>query len=378
VGTRLDLAALILTTFLWIIPHRSPLWGWGVQAGLSALFAGLGLAAVPRLARSDRRVPATALAVLALAPLGYLGASWPFLTYITPLASGLLLLAMALVWMIAALWVEPRRDDEDLWRPLVAGAVLFLTAALERVLGTEQTSMAWCLEALALVWLGLRGRAWLRGCGYVVGVLGAIWLLVRLGTDQGWRNNQLPVFNPDGLRNLVSLAALIAIAGLLGRAHRRADSAGDLVGKLWTAGANLLTMLWSAAEASHVARALHDTGGRWARPPSLVGLSPRQETVMLTSVLMSLAWLVQATILLTLGWRGADPFLRWLGLGLFGFTVAKFLLFDLAAVDVFWRFLIAILVGAALLGVSYLYQRRARRAAGASGSAPPSASPPSA
>jgi uncharacterized membrane protein len=56
--------------------------------------------------------------------------------------------------------------------------------------------------------------------------------------------------------------------------------------------------------------------------------------------------------------------MRWAGLGLAGITVLKFLVVDLQAVDVFWRFLTAIVVGAALLGISYAYQRRARSASG--------------
>ena len=363
---RLEFGALLLTSLTWLLAFAQLRWGWGVQLGLSALFAGLGLTALPRFARSGERAPALVLAVVVTAPPGWLAASWPFIAYVSPVHGGLLLLGMALVWMAAAWWAE-RGASEDLWRALVAAAVLFVTTALQRALGPDQAPMAWCLEAAALVGLGLRGRSWLRFCGYVVGLLGAAWLLARLALDQGWSNALVPVLYPDGLRNLVSLAALVAIAALVGR--RGADLGGPerLVGRLWTIGVNLLVLGWAALESSHVARALHGTGGHWARPPAITDLPSGQQMMMLGAVMTSLAWLVQAVVLLALGWRQADAFLRWLGLGLFGFTVVKFLLVDLAAVDFFWRFLIAILVGAALLGVSYLYQRRAR----ARGSAPP-------
>ena len=48
-------------------------------------------------------------------------------------------------------------------------------------------------------------------------------------------------------------------------------------------------------------------------------------------------------------------------MGLVGITVLKFLIVDLATADPFWRFLTAILAGAAMLALSYVYQRRARR-----------------
>lgn len=66
--------------------------------------------------------------------------------------------------------------------------------------------------------------------------------------------------------------------------------------------------------------------------------------------------------LLVVGWMRRSAFLRWSGLGLTGITVLKFLVADLQTVDVFWRFLTAIVVGAALLGISDAYQRRTRNA----------------
>lgn len=369
---RLEFGALLLTSFTWLLAFAELRWGWSVQIGLSALFAGLGLAALPRLTRSGERAPALVLAVIVTVPLGWLAASWPFIAYTTPTGSGLLLLGMALVWTAAAWWTE-RSVAEDVWRALVAAAVLFVTIALQRTLGQDQTPMAWCLEAAALVWLGLRGRSWLRFCGYVVGFLGAVWLLVRLALDQGWSNSLVPFLYPDGLRNLASLAALISIAILAGRRSAALAEPERLLGRLWTAGVNLLVLAWSALESGHVARALHGTGGRWTQPPSITDLPSGQQLMMLAAVMTSITWLVQAVMLMALGWRQANAFLRWLGLGLFGFTVAKFLFFDLAAVDVFWRFLIAIMAGAALLGVSYFYQRRAH----SHGSAPPpEANPP--
>jgi len=83
----------------------------------------------------------------------------------------------------------------------------------------------------------------------------------------------------------------------------------------------------------------------------------------LGAVFASAAYTIQAGVLLALGWRSGSAFLRWLGLGLFGLTVLKFLVVDLQNADVFWRFLTAIAVGAVLLVVSYLYQRRARERA---------------
>ncbi|MBI5709549.1 MAG: DUF2339 domain-containing protein [Candidatus Eisenbacteria bacterium] len=360
----LDLATLLLTTSTWLLSYHDLRWGWGVQAGLCALYAGLGLAALPRLAAEPGRVRAVHVAVVTLAPLAFLAAAWPFIVYVTPAAGGALLAAMALAWLLAAVWVEPRRADEQLWRPLIGAAVVFLTAALQRAVGTESTPMVWCVEGFALVWIGLRWRGWLRACGYGVAFLGALRVFVMLATDTGWSNDLMPVLYPGGIRNLAALAALVATAVVIGRRRAALSVTERTVARLWTAGVNLLVLVWSAVEASHLAHALHGTGGRWARPPSITGLPAAQEMRMLAPVVTSAAWVAQAIVLLALGWRQDEAFLRWLGLGLFGFTVVKFVFFDLQNVDVFWRFLIAIVVGAALLAVSYLYQRRVRLGGG--------------
>jgi uncharacterized membrane protein len=81
----------------------------------------------------------------------------------------------------------------------------------------------------------------------------------------------------------------------------------------------------------------------------------------LGAALTSAAWLVEALVLLALGWTRSVAFLRWAGLALIGATVLKFAFYDLASADVFWRFLTAIAAGAAMLAVSYAYQRQARR-----------------
>jgi uncharacterized membrane protein len=46
---------------------------------------------------------------------------------------------------------------------------------------------------------------------------------------------------------------------------------------------------------------------------------------------------------------------------LVGITIVKFVVADLQRVDIFWRFVIALGVGAVLLVVSFVYQRMARR-----------------
>ena len=72
---------------------------------------------------------------------------------------------------------------------------------------------------------------------------------------------------------------------------------------------------------------------------------------------------MQALLTTAIGWwRASSAFLRWMGLALVGLTAFKFVFSDLAGADPFWRFLTAIVAGAAMLGVSWSYQRKKRGA----------------
>jgi uncharacterized membrane protein len=344
----IELLALGFTTFTWLSNFATFHWGWGVEMGLVGLYVVLGLAILPRLVALRDRVRPAELAVVALAPMLLVAVSWPFLAFILPTSSAMLLMMLAVVYLLAALWIEPRRTEEDLWRPLTAAATIFLAAALERATGVEGVAMAWAFEGLALVWIGSRGpRTWLRVCGYAIGALGGLWLMGTWTLNDMWRGGAHPLFDAAGARDLATLVALLLISILSARAARGArESTEEVVARMWTVGVNLLFVVWSAQVAPRAAALLSGEAGPPAR--------------MLAAGLTSGAWTVQAAILVALGWRQGSAFLRWLGLALLGLTVLKFLIGDLQQVDVFWRFLSAVAVGVVLLAVSYVYQRRVR------------------
>jgi uncharacterized membrane protein len=102
----------------------------------------------------------------------------------------------------------------------------------------------------------------------------------------------------------------------------------------------------------------------WTEADRLARTLGAPRVAMLQAFLASALWTLQAAVLVVAGWRRRSPFLRWLGLCLLGLTVLKFALADLARVDVFWRFVSAVLVGVTLLAVSFFYQRRMRRERG--------------
>ena len=76
---------------------------------------------------------------------------------------------------------------------------------------------------------------------------------------------------------------------------------------------------------------------------------------------LSILWVVYAAGMILVGVRRQSAPLRWQALGLFGLVVVKVFLFDLSYLDKFYRILSFLILGIALLVVSFLYQRRTAR-----------------
>ncbi|MGE5176994.1 MAG: DUF2339 domain-containing protein [Hyphomicrobiales bacterium] len=495
----LVLLSLVMTSLAWPMNLPPGVWGLPTQLALSAIYTALGIAPVIRLVRSPDPIRRADLAVVALAPILLLVESLPFFGANPGSVSGALLAGLGVLNLAAALWVDARRSERDLWRPLTAIGVIFVTAALERLLAKEDLALAWTVEGAVLVWLGLAPRggwfrflgygvsalavlrllfasgsydptaggglgivngtairdllcviaflavsdriarrrehlsarepsfptvwlvlvnalvmiwifrespyvarliatpaappspagglsgpwggaisprlplvvaAWLvqagallllaarsramaeRVVGYAVGAIAFLTYLETILSGSYWRPGQPPIVYPAGLLLALSVTLCFLMAGYLSRRRETLGASERRTPEVATIAANLALLLWTAREAGHVASAL--TPG--------VALAPaeRDAAATLAAVLLSAGWVAQAGALFALGWARRSSFLRWLGMGLVGLTLLKFLLFDLQRVDVFWRFVVALGVGAVLLLVSFLYQRRMR------------------
>lgn len=508
----LDLSALFLASVTWVGSHPRGDWGWPITIGLAGMFTALGLAPLPRLVRTEGRVRPIDLAVIVVAPLGFIASSWPMLALANARLVAMLLFALAAFYAAAATWVDQRRPERDLWRPLTGAAIAFLTAALERALGTDYTPLAWSVEGALLFSLGLAPRAgWLRLLGGLALALGAMWgfgqvaesigqlvlpgsplavrtivivvavllvghLLARrrdqltsserhlpecvvgighlllalwftheawatarafegpngawqlppsiarppgsvrasaltlaictfawtvqaawlawagarkrrvalrimaamlLGfamivsflalavLDDPWSRDWLPVLHAPGLLHLSALVLVVAAAGRLA-AQRDALTAFDRRSpELWALAAALVMLAWISREADHVARALLGLPGPNAPASADVTADAFVRRAALAPVFTSVGWLAQALGTTAIGWWRGSAFLRWMGLALVGLTALKFVLRDLVGTDPFWRFLTAIVAGAAMLAMSWVYQVKQRGKAAA-------------
>jgi uncharacterized membrane protein len=212
----------------------------------------------------------------------------------------------------------------------------------------------WTVQTVVLFDLSFRrDGAMLRRVGYFVGAFATVALVLGHAARDPWGLHDLPILNLPAL--IVALGTILLILGAehLWRNRDRLSASERRMPEVVTGLANLILLVWWAREAGHLATTL-------ASPDSRLGAGTDDR--ILAAVFTSAAWTLQAVVLFALGWVRGSAFLRWSGLVLFGLTVLKFLVVDLDRVDAFWRFVSALGIGAALLVVSFLYQRRARRA----------------
>lgn len=149
----------------------------------------------------------------------------------------------------------------------------------------------------------------------------------------------------------IGACAAAALAGLLIRksdVDPQAESAGQALGA--TAGLGLLltlslgwTMHWQVAIGEAVQTGVGDALSQ-ARWKLQVGLS--------------ILWTVYAACALAVGFLRDLAAIRYAALALFGVTIVKVFLVDMANVGAVYRILSFLVLGVVLLAVSYLYQRR--------------------
>jgi uncharacterized membrane protein len=330
---------------------------------------------------------------------------------------GSLVTALGLMWLLVTLIdVRPDIDDVPVFRAEALRTLVCIAAVLtaanvlsrgRRHLSTNEVSLPeiWTVagHTLLAAWLGRESMLlanWLvasgRG-GFVwslrrgtldFAVSGALWMaqafaLVVVG--RGPRDTVRRVFG-SALALIATLATMIgairpddamaggtpfahvtallpalacawAVAGAVVLARRRHALAPHerRLPEAWAMAATLLLLPWSARECGHLARSLMHLSD--TPEASLSGLDRARLSTMRAS-LTSVAWIVEAVVLLAVGWIRRSAFLRWSALALVGITLLKFALVDLRTVDPFWRFLTAIAVGVVLLAISYLYQAR--------------------
>ncbi len=229
----------------------------------------------------------------------------------------------------------------NMWSRRLFGAGFRITEAIALTL-----AVIWLAESMILVWLGRRNN-FLKA--QIIGaVCFSISLLLMFG--QGSRL----YFDPDhlywpvlSLRSVPYLFGVAAAVFLSSQVIRR-DDLSDLEA-VWPVtfalAANVLAISYLSLEVIGFYRA-------WG---ARLGLE--SATLNATHMTLSVVWTLYAIGLVAAGFIRKNKPLRLMSMAIFGITILKVFLFDLANLHTVYRIVSFIGVGGLLVVVSYLYQR---------------------
>jgi uncharacterized membrane protein len=266
-----------------------------------------------------------------------------------PGALALSSVALAALYLALGLVALHERPEAALQvRTTLGLAAVFLTIAIPVRLGLHGITLAWALEGVLLLALGLRHRSPLaRAGGYGVLVLAALRLLARHTPWQG-PEAFTPVLNP-GFGTWLAVIAALAAAALLARRDVLTLDRMASIGFSIAALALLFSLLTGETTATfeQAARVAHAHGDQLAEA----------QARLRGRFALSLLWTVFATALLAggLGLRSRPLF--YAAYGLFAVTALKVVFVDTATLQTLYRMLSFLALGLLLLAGAYLNLR---------------------
>lgn len=330
--------------WIWYAEHYHPekLWpALAFQLGLFALFLGHHLL-VPVL--RDRRVDneelmRVPLNALLLTIAGYVLLDEDYHRWLGSLSLGMAALYAAFGWLLL------RRHPEDPWHVLLVVAVSLAFVAMVFPLEADAAwiGLGWAVEGLAVWWFGLRVRLdALRVLGVVLLAMAVVRLLF---VDTPWdgRPPFVPIFNKYAVPALL-ITGCVAGAAI---ASRRMLSQPDdvevfLQGGLGLGGVLLAWLVLSLETYQFHTAHMTEEGADVEHWQKMANTS------------LSIFWAAYAAFVLTLGFRLKIRLLRWTALGLFGLTLAKVFLVDMADLPGLYRvaafFVLSMMMGLAAWG----------------------------
>jgi uncharacterized membrane protein len=243
---------------------------------------------------------------------------------------------------IARLIPSPGGGQAPTARLLYAGlALTFLTLAIPVRLEGKWITLSFAVEGAILVWTGFRAASnFLRQAGYLLLAISGLRLLL-LPPEGG------PFLFNARFGAYVVMVACFGIALWAAKSHPAQDLGGQErveIG-IFAVAINVFALVALSME-------FWDYFGK---------ASTTIDSSLAQHLALSILWTLFASGLLIFGIQNKSPLLRWQGLVLFGLVVGKVFLYDLSFLERVYRILSFFVLGAVLMAVSFLYERKLRR-----------------
>ena len=231
---------------------------------------------------------------------------------------------------------------------LIGVALTFVTIAIPIQLTSNWITIAWAVEALAMLWAGIETKTKrLQVVAWLLFVL-AIGKLIFFDTPYGTRPPFTPVFNRYFLSSLAVIACVFAAAWLY---ERTSEEKAPFVAQLkLVAGLMGVVLLW-------IVMSIETQTYFTSRVVSLTLLEDVTQERWLGQMALSVLWATYAAVLATIGFMRRSAGLRWAALVLFAVTIIKAMLVDIAYLQQIYRIIVFFVLGILLLLVAWGYHK---------------------
>ena len=242
---------------------------------------------------------------------------------------------------VSRLIPAPAPGESPAARLLFSGlALTCLTLAIPIRLEGQWITLSSAVEGALLVWTGFRVISnFLRQYGYLLLGIAALRLLLLPPPGGGF------LFNPRFAAYL-EMIACFAVALWSARRHGSQVVGRELVEVgIFGVAINLYALIALSAEFWDYFRKAATT----------------MDQNLAQHLSLSILWIAYATALILVGVQAKSALMRWQALALFGLVVCKVFLYDLSFLERAYRVFSFFVLGAVLLAVSFLYQRKLAR-----------------
>lgn len=255
-------------------------------------------------------------------------------------------LVMAVLYAVVARWVlSMRPGDPRLLLTSVSLAVGFVAWSFPIQADARWVAFGWAAMGTALWWFGLRIQSAVLRCLAASFALLAIWRVLGFDMPTYVRDPFVPIFNSFALPSL-GVAVLILTAVLLTPRFRQRLSwtEGLLVDMAGVLGLLLIWLVLSVDLYGYLVT-------------QSIGTTEIQLWRWRGQLALTVFWTAYATLLLASGFWLRRVRMRWLGMVMFGVTLLKVFVVDMANVQQIYRILAFFVLAVVLALVARAYQR---------------------
>ncbi|MFH1231166.1 MAG: DUF2339 domain-containing protein [Planctomycetota bacterium] len=299
-----------------------------------------------------KKTNAIDLLLLLGTPAWYFGTAYGLMHITYKGYMGLYDLLMVAIYMGMARIAQLRNKDDNYLILLLLGISLtFLTLAVPIQLEHKWITIAWAVESAILIWISFQTHSLATRIGGLI-VLGLVFIRLLFIESNNIDCNYFNV-----ILNERFLTFLVALAGFFSTTYlyvKHKHSLGSNERQVFPPLLSILTILicfWLI----NMEMVSYYNYSQWAHTID----SAKREGLM--HRVLSISWAFYALVLVIFGILGKMPLIRWLSFILFASTIIKVFFYDLAELEAIYRITSFIVLGAILIGVSFLYQKFIKR-----------------